>query len=231
MLRISLLIIVAALSFQGEASAQAIPNPVQVRYSFRQMNQVYAVSCSSAPGTLGTWLPVTGNTLTSQQSLIYAPANPALPGTLPPPILYCMAADGKPGLITGAPDGMLLPAQSRLAQYPMIQLVTAQPVNGKRFTTSFAVPFDPDTMVAESGPQGVLIRQEHEAAVYPPGTVAYFGGGEQYGFFRPGTYHAPQTHEPAKTGCIISYMDARNAIVRTQKTAADCVTVTLESLR
>jgi hypothetical protein len=143
-----------------------------------------------------------------------------------------MGEDGKPGFISGAPDGLLLPAQSRVVQYQQIQLVTTRSLNGKRFTTSFTVQFDPDTMVVESGPEGMLIRQAHEVAVYAPGTIAYFGGSQQYGYFRPGTYRPPtQKEQAAKAGCVISYMDARGTIIREKTIASDCATVTLESLR
>lgn len=212
--------IILAATLPLQAQTQNIPNPVQVSYGgFRQQpERVYNVDCWSSAGVRGSWLPISESTYTSQEALIYLPP-PTQSQSLRGSILYCLDAQGNPGTISGAPNGLVLPPNSQVRVYNTAEISITHKEAGKNFAISKSTLIDNDTRI-DAGPNGVVVRRQHLIEVYPSGTRLSIGGGHQGGFIRPGT-PSPKP-SPQVTGCTISYYNDHNEIVKTQQLQTDC---------
>ena len=231
-LRRFIVVIVISLLMPAVAAAQNVPNPVQILYGFKAPNQTYKVHCWSDPGIRGTWLRITDSTFTTQDALIYAPQPPtsAEHTSAEPSILYCFAADGKPGIISGAPPGVLLPPGSRVEVYRTAQIMLTHLVDGRKYGVGVSVFLDDHTRIV-SGATGIVVRSnQHEIKVYPVGATLTIGGGEGVGYFRPGAALTQLQSMRNVNGCAVSYINDRGEVARTVHYAQNCPYVQLQPL-
>lgn len=208
-----------------DAPPRPVPNPVAITSAFRGVSTTYSVSCWSAAGARGTWIEVTTSTYTDQEAVIYHPAmGDAVPRDARPSILYCIAKNGRPGIIQGAPSTVLLPAGSRVVVRPLANIMMTHSVNGKNFTSAVGIGLD-DTTSVRSGPDGVTVRfSDHRLAVYPAGSTLSLGSGETVAYYRPGIVLNKVTPS-AETGCAVTFFDETNTEVKQQRYAENCATV------
>jgi|GEM_PF-4148591 len=225
----SLLATLFVVATSQTEAAQNIPNPVKVVYDFKAPGQTYNVDCWSTPGIRGTWLAVTGTTFTTQQALIYVPQPPSYPAPVKSSILYCFASDGKPGIIAGAPQGLILPPQSRVQAYPTV-VIMLHGADGRTSTVATAASLEDDARI-DSGPSGIVWRRDdHDVTIYPPGSTLTLGGGEGYAYFRPGQTLGPVMAEANEAGCTVSYINSRNEVSRTRHYAHACPEISADVL-
>lgn len=205
-------------------AAQDIPNPVRVLYGFRQIPRTYSVDCWSNAGIRGKWLPVIGSAYTTQEALNYTLKYPPEPRPLgKPSILYCLRRDGKPGIITGAPQGLLLARGSRVEVHATATILISYVEGGVKNQVAFSVPLDYDTRI-NSGPAGTIVtRKDHELTLYPSGAQTMFGNDVEVLFFPPGV--AQPRADRVATGCTISYINKRGKVGRTAHDERNCPAV------
>ena len=213
----------AALANASASAAQSIPNPVQLTYQVALSAKVASIDCWSEPGQRGTWLKVTGSTYTSQEALLYN-----LPQTLPlaelrqPAILYCIASDGQPGFIRGAPKSLMLSAGTRIDVFQTAQIVTDRSVGGKIQASGGEIALQPGVEV-RGGPNGVTVQTAHHMTVYPAGATVTVGSGYAVSYTPPTANLRPgKTH--VEGGCTVDTIDA-SASTHTTHFATDCYAV------
>ncbi len=217
-------VLLLSAAIMTAARADDIPNPVAIQHQFMGTEQTYSVDCWSSYGVHGTWVSVTDSTLTTQEALIYHPF-PGPPSARPPTIsvLYCYGSDGKPGTISGAPAGEVLPTGSRVVVNKTAMIMLSNVVNGKPRGMGLSVMLDDDTRI-DSRASGIVVRALHSIMVYPAGSTLTVGGGEVVGYIRPGTVLRPK---PAVSGCTVSYIDANNQPVKTVHYLKNCTEMPL----
>lgn len=200
----------ATLASASAPAAQSIPNPVQLMYQVASSAKVASIDCWSEPGQRGTWLKVTGSTYTSQEALVYnLPQKLPLGELLQPAILYCIASDGRPGFIRGAPKSLTLSAGTRLDVFQTAQIVTERSVNGKLQTSGTEVALQPGVEV-NGGPSGVTVQTAHHMTVYPAGATVTVGSGYAVNYTPP-TANLRPGKALSVDGCTVTTIDASGA--------------------
>ncbi|MDQ6930469.1 MAG: hypothetical protein M3126_07375 [Candidatus Eremiobacteraeota bacterium] len=216
-------IFTTSLLIAADTAQQPVPNPAMLTYGFRGPSKTYSVDCWSAPEARGTWLAVTESTYTTQPALIYNPVPPRLED-FRARILYCFASDGKPGLISGAPPGLLLPPGTRVEVRTSILVLMRHVVAGKDELLAEQLALGDEGWL-ESGPEGIVAHlSPHQITVYPAGARLTVGRGSEVGFYRPGIKLTPPTHVGVPDGCSALVYD-NNGRSKTLHYAQDCTKV------
>lgn len=196
--------------------AQAVANPVLVPASSHDANKAHDVTCSNANGTAGNWIQVTESVVTAQPALIYSDRS----GGTQQSILYCIGTDGRAGIITNAPLGLLLPTGTHVSILPSVNVQYLGASASARFQDSWPLAPSGSLHVLKSGI--ILMPNAHIMYVYPPGATVTVISGAAATYVRPDPYGFRPV--AAQVGCVVQRIATNGLPESTRKySQGDCL--------